>query len=247
MSGEFTPREEGDLVAAEYVLRLLEPEARMGARGRIAADPAFAASVEAWERRLAPLYDGFRDAAPPPDLWPRIERSLEEWPGETGADNVVALRRRTRVWQGVAGAMTALAAGLALVLGLRVAQPDPPLPQPRQVEAPVLVASLASEDGAAALAVAFQPAQGTMLVTPARLQPSAGHDHELWMIPRAGAAPVSLGVVRGAGPRRLTVPAALREAMAADAALALSVEPAGGSPTGSPTGPVIASGPLTRI
>ena len=247
MTDEFTPREEDDLAAAEYVLRLLEPEARMEARGRIGADPAFAAAVDAWERRIAPLYDGFPEAAPPPDLWPRIERSLEERSGDTGGDIVVALRRRTRVWQGIAGGMTALAAGLALVLGLRVSQPDAPAPQPRQVEAPVLVASLASEDGAAALAVAFQPAQGTMLVTPARLEAAAGRDHELWMIPRAGAAPVSLGVVRGAGPLRLPVPASLAEAMAADAALALSVEPAGGSPTGSPTGPVIASAPLTRI
>jgi anti-sigma-K factor RskA len=33
----------------------------------------------------------------------------------------------------------------------------------------------------------------------------------------------------------------------ADAALAVSMEPPGGSPTGQPTGPVIASGKLTSL
>jgi anti-sigma-K factor RskA len=35
--------------------------------------------------------------------------------------------------------------------------------------------------------------------------------------------------------------------VAAQATLAVSVEPPGGSPTGLPTGPVIASGKLTKL
>ncbi len=44
---------------------------------------------------------------------------------------------------------------------------------------------------------------------------------------------------------RLPVPAALRQG-AEGGSLAVSVEPKGGSPTGSPTGPVIYSGKLVR-
>ena len=246
MTDTFTPEEERDLVAAEYVLGLLEGRALMEARGRAATEPAFAAAVAQWEARLEPLTEGFAEVAPPEHLWESINRSLDAQ--ESGGPSVVSLQSRERMWRGWAVGMTAVAAGLALVLALGVAQPDPPPSAPPvEQREPALFASLASEDGRAALAVAFEPGRGTMVVTPARLLAAAGRDHELWLIPGEGAAPVSLGIVRGPEPRRMPVPAALRAAVAPEATVALSVEPTGGSPTGSPTGPVIASGPVTRV
>jgi anti-sigma-K factor RskA len=246
MTDSFTPDEDRDLVAAEYVLGLLEGQALMDARGRAANDPAFAAAIADWEARLAPMAEGFAEVAPPAHMWARIERALEAQ--AAGGDTVVRLERREKLWRGWAAGMTAVAAGLALVLALGIAQPDPPPSVPRaEQREPALFASLASEDGSAALAVAFEPERGTMVVTPARLEGAAGHDHELWLIAREGAAPVSLGLVRGAAPLRMALPAGLRSAVAPDATIALSVEPTGGSPTGSPTGPVIASGPVTRV
>ncbi|HEX7768700.1 MAG TPA: anti-sigma factor [Dokdonella sp.] len=47
------------------------------------------------------------------------------------------------------------------------------------------------------------------------------------------------------GSQRLVLSAAQREALAGAKQLAVSVEPAGGSPTGLPTGPVIHVAPLT--
>jgi anti-sigma-K factor RskA len=71
------------------------------------------------------------------------------------------------------------------------------------------------------------------------------HDHELWVIPADGK-PRSLGTM----PRTARMHARLEPAMARElhqgATLAISVEPTGGSPTGSPTGPVVASGKLER-
>jgi anti-sigma-K factor RskA len=245
MTETFSPEEERDLVAAEYVLGLLEGEALMEARGRVANEPAFAAAVVEWEARLAPMAEGFAEVAPPAHLWATIERALE---AKADGSTVVRLQRRERLWRGWAAGMTAVAAGLALVLALGVTQPDPPPSAlPAEQREPALFASLASEDGSAALAVAFEPERGTMVVTPARLPRAAGRDHELWLIAREGAAPVSLGIVRGPAPRRMAISAALRGAVAPDATVALSVEPTGGSPTGSPTGPVIASGPVTRV
>jgi anti-sigma-K factor RskA len=43
------------------------------------------------------------------------------------------------------------------------------------------------------------------------------------------------------------VPPALADRVTPDAALAVSLEPPGGSPTGQPTGPVIASGKLANL
>lgn len=252
MTDSFEPHEERDLLAAEYSLGLLEGAELEAARTRIGADPTFADAVEAWDRRLAPLFEGVAEVAPPAHLWPRIEQSIAARqtgePEAPGGDNVLLFRRRERMWRGIAGGMTALAAALALVLGLRIAQPDAPVPQapPQEAPAPTLVASVTSEDGAATLAVAFAPDRRTLLVTPTRIQPAAGHDHELWLIPASGT-PVSLGLVRADTPQRVQVPESLSGAVAPAATVALSVEPTGGSPTGLPTGPVIATGALRQI
>jgi anti-sigma-K factor RskA len=167
-----------------------------------------------------------------------------------GGDNVVQLRRRERLWKGYAAGMTALAAGLALFLGLRVAQPEAPAPAPQPqgpvAEAPALVASLASEAGDAALAVTVSADRRSVVVTPTRMAAAAGRAHELWLIPASGT-PVSLGVITPGEPRRHSIPDALVPEVRAETALAVSVEPEGGSPTGQPTGPVVASAPLRQI
>jgi anti-sigma-K factor RskA len=242
-----TPEEERDLAAAEYVLRLGDGEALLAARGRLTTDPDFAADVEAWERRLAPMFDGVEDVSPPPELWTRIEQAIG---GESAArpDNVVQLRKRERLWKGYAAGVTALAAGLALVLGLRVAQPNAPVPQqPGPVsEAPALVAALATEGGDATLSVTVSSDRRSVLVTPTRMAAVSGHSHELWLIPASGT-PVSLGVIAPDTPRRHSVPAQFIGEVRAETALAVSVEPVGGSTTGQPTGPVVASAPLRQI
>ena len=64
------------------------------------------------------------------------------------------------------------------------------------------------------------------------------------MIPKDGK-PRSMGVMP-AGPMHLEVARATAEMLAEGATFAVSLEPAGGSPSGLPTGPVIASGKLER-
>ena len=255
MTDSFQPHEERELLAAELALGLLEGAELDAARTRFRADPAFAEAVEAWEARLSPLFDGIQEVAPAADVWRRIEQAIagegeraSAAPSEPAVGNVLEFRRRERLWRGIAGGMTALAAALALVLGLRIAQPDAPVPQPapQEAPAPTLVASVTAEDGTAALAVSFEPDRRTLLVTPTRLQPAAGHDHELWLIPASGT-PVSLGLVRADTPQRVRVPESLSGAVAPAATVALSVEPTGGSPTGQPTGPIIATGALRQI
>lgn len=54
-----------------------------------------------------------------------------------------------------------------------------------------------------------------------------------------------MGVLASTGPSRMTLPAGQRAALKAGITLAVSIEPIGGSPTGLPTGPVVASGKLS--
>jgi anti-sigma-K factor RskA len=74
-------------------------------------------------------------------------------------------------------------------------------------------------------------------------------DLELWLVRLEDGAPastVSLGVLPRDESGIIEVSAELAAEMP-DNALALSVEPIGGSPTGQATGPVVAIGPVTGL
>jgi anti-sigma-K factor RskA len=70
---------------------------------------------------------------------------------------------------------------------------------------------------------------------------------ELWMLPGGSAAPVSLGLVSLDTVQVVKLPPALAGKMAGAWGMAMSVEPAGGSPTGAPTGPVIFKGQCVKV
>jgi anti-sigma-K factor RskA len=81
-------------------------------------------------------------------------------------------------------------------------------------------------------------------LTPVSIQPD--RVLELWAVPPQGA-PRSLGLVSSSGVSviaRDRLPKGALDARATSA-LAVSVEPVGGSPTGAPTGPVVFAGKLT--
>jgi len=239
-----TPRdEERDLRAAEYALGLLDAQAMREARVLAATDPEFAEAVARWESRLAPLFDEVPAAEPAHDMWARIERAIPVLPA--GDENVVQIGRSLRRWRSFAGGMTAIAASLAVLVGYQ-AMREGPVPIPATRPAPVLVASLSSEQANTSLSVAYEPRRFSLLVTPGQLTGAPGHDHELWIIP-AGGSPVSLGLVRAGAPARIQVPARLAPHFRSRSTIALSVEPVGGSPTGQPTGPVVAAGELVTI
>ena len=54
-------------------------------------------------------------------------------------------------------------------------------------------------------------------------------------------------MIPGSGVGRVTLPAPPDVALANVPALAVSLEPAGGSPTGAPTGPVLYTGKVERF
>jgi anti-sigma-K factor RskA len=237
------PEDDDDVLAGEYLLGLLEGPDLAAAKERAAADPLFAARVEAWATRLAPLFTG-SPAEPPASVWEAISAQLPSNDDEAPARAHASLRR----WRFATAGVTALAASLALVL---VTRPEPaPRPQAPPVSGapqsqPVLVASLKDEKTASAVTIAVGPAGSQLLVTPVRL-PDDARASELWIIPGDGT-PRSLGVIPAAAPSRVAVPAHHRAHIHAGATFAISLEPAGGSPTGAPTGPIAASGKISRV
>jgi anti-sigma-K factor RskA len=59
--------------------------------------------------------------------------------------------------------------------------------------------------------------------------------------------PKSLGVIARDRAMQVRIPESVRKSAEANAVFAVSLEPEGGSPTGQPTGPVVASGNLTEL
>ena len=67
---------------------------------------------------------------------------------------------------------------------------------------------------------------------------------EIWLIAGPDAAPVSVGLMQPDTLTQIPADGDLLALMEAGASVAISVEPLGGSPTGAPTGPVLAVGAL---
>lgn len=232
----------GTRLAAEYALGTMGGLARRRFEGLMAADPWLRREVRAWQDDLYGIVELIPERTPPERLWTHIETRL--WPVATGRVVPLAPKARpSRLWQVWSGLATAAALLLAVAVWRA---PAPPSPQPLAV--PDYVAVVSDRDGRPAWLV--RPAPGGGLAVSALAPQALASDRafELWLLPPGGAAPKSLGLLPADGGARLGVaPERLREIVEGDG-LAVSLEPAGGSPTGAPTGPVLYLGkPLPRV
>ncbi len=131
--------------------------------------------------------------------------------------------------------MGAAAACIALILFIALA-PKPPEAQ--------VVAILADDAGQPAWVALTGPGKGQVSVSAIRgVAPDPQHSFQLWGL--AGGAPKALGLLHNAPGERLSLAAA--DIPATGAALAVSREPPGGSPTGVPTGPVLYQGKVVAF
>jgi anti-sigma-K factor RskA len=186
----------------------------------------------------------------PPEIEPRVESRVER------SANVVQLARRVSRWRRMTVVMGAIAALLALYIGL--AQFAPGLvpfgsrtqvvaqaPGPAQLGAR-LVAVLQQEPTAPAFLLTVDPQSRTLVVRRVSATPEAGRSYELWLISSQFPAPKSLGVVGNDEFTQRPIPGNFDVATLRAASYAVSLEPAGGSPSGVPTGPVLFTGKIVE-
>ncbi|MCB1464068.1 MAG: anti-sigma factor [Nitratireductor sp.] len=222
-----------DLLAAQFALGTLDLAERREAERLAAAEPAFAALVEQWQERLAPLAEGYEPVPPPVAAKSAIEARLFGAP-----------QAATGFWHSLAfWRPFALAASLLLVvsLGINLYRWETP------GQGGSLVVSLQSVEASPVNFVAlYRPDSGAMRLSPVSGEAGIGKDFELWLI-EGDTAPVSLGVLPKSGVAEISLPPALADRFHAGTALAISLEPEGGSPTGVATGPVVALGKANPI
>ena len=222
-----TESDEIDVLAGEYVLGTLDAAERAAAHVQRRRNPALDAAIVAWEGRLAPLTDWVPPVAVSKGLLAKIEAKL---PLPDHPAQIVALERRARRWRGVAIATSTLAACLLLAIGgHELSRPHVPT---------TYVAVFQKDDASPAFLLTVDLATRVLSVRPVAAEPPAGKSYQLWIASeKSGAAPRSLGLIEVKQASTQRALAEYDRASVERATFGISLEPAGGSPTGRPTGP----------
>jgi anti-sigma-K factor RskA len=210
-----------DRLAAEYTLGTLRGPARRRFVRLCVTSAAARSAAYRWEDHWSALSRTLPPVQPSPQVWTAVSRRLF-------GDAAAAPRARRRTWP------LALAAGLvavAILVGLIVRQLAPP---PLQT-----LAILGTDTTHPVWRLERRLPLTALTVEVIGVVPeAAGKSYELWALPRGGA-PVSLGLLPAAGRAERTLSEPQRLALLSADKVAVSVEPLGGSPTGSPTGPIV--------
>lgn len=226
-----------ELLAQRYVLGTQRGAARRRFAALISQRDDIRQAVSNWEQRLLPLVWDLEPVMPSDLLWQRICREL-------GIDEATAIRlprTGSGIWPAIAATFALLAVFMAG--GWWQAEQRPPETVTEtvieRVPERVAVALVTSREGKPLWLTRIATASGELavrVVGDVAAQPA--NDYELWALTDAGV-PVSLGVLPQSGGLALALGSAATTALERSSTLAVSLEPAGGSPEPVPTGPVL--------
>jgi len=235
-----SPAPDYEEMAALHALGLLDEEGTRQLLDAAARDPEVRRLIDALDETAAHLGSVAPEVAPPPDLRDRIMSAL---PAERG--KIVAFP------QWIPYAIAACLLGLAIIQSLEIkrlqtgrkelqaqllgANDNVAVLQKSNAMINLRLTALEAKDPAYAAAkvlVAWDPNQqrGVIALQDLPLTP-AGHDYQLWVLDPNAPSPISAGVVTAARPF------AVAPVSVPHPGFAISLEPAGGSP--SPTGPIL--------
>ncbi len=217
----------------DYVLGLLDGPERLAFEARLAEDPALAAAVSRVQQQLQALDDTALPQPASPALWQAIERDIAAAaPAASGTVIPMARRRLPQpAWRGLMAASVAVALGLGYFTGAGM----------NTAPQPVMVAVLLNESDAGPGAIVEAYADDTVRLLPLEnFDVPAGQVLQVWTLPDAQTGPVSLGTLTDRGAMTLAGPDL--PPPQAGQLYEITIEPAPGSPTGRPTGPILVKG-----
>jgi anti-sigma-K factor RskA len=193
---------------------------------------------------------GVAELAPPRRVWQAIQARIAASAGPQASGFWESLA----FWRGWGLIATGCAAALLGALALQ---------QPQVVEVPkiVEVPPKAMQPSYVAILHATQNGQKLVFVAYAGRHSDElwvknialgdappAHGHELWGLPaKPGEPPRSLGMLPQVDKGTIKLAAVADQSLKDFPALAISIEPAGGSKTGLPTGPVVAKGDCLKF
>ena len=221
--------EQVDYLAAEYVLGTLHGGARRRFDRLITDRADVRIAVWRWERHLNEIASGIEPRRPPQRVWRNIRRRID-------LSQTVKPTWFTR-WRNLWLVLPTAAATAWLAIAIF------------PITAIDRVAVFADQNAQALWVISADLDKGE-LQTEAVNAPAlaSGSSYELWVLPADNQPPMSLGLLPiSAGSVESQISTQLIEALAGASQLAISLEPAGGSPTGLPTGPVVYAASLVTI
>lgn len=228
-------------LAAEYVLGTLSGRARRRFERLMTESYHVRSAVWHWERQLSPLAQATSSVQPRPRVWEQVLQRTGA--AQTDHESIgVRWFERLGLWRGLSLVATAAAVVLAVLLART----------PTEVVAPPAQQYVAVVNGAQSQPLWLVRAdvqQGRLAIRSINATaPAPTNSYELWILPAGGAAPRSLGLLpTGTASVDAELPVELRQLLASAQGLAVSLEPAGGSPTGAPTGPVVYQAAILSI
>lgn len=213
------------LIAAEYVLGLIDNQTRQQLDKRLNEDEPFAAEVLHWQKAFSGIDVTTHDVTPSSALWQQIEHDLIQRP----TSEVSSSHQRPLFWLG--WALAAAMAGVALFTHLY----NTPEMQP--------VAVLSGMQPNAQFVVSLDKAASVIQVSALNVALPQDKNLQLWLI-KGSAAPRSLGLIVHHDRNSFKLAG---ETLDNQTVLAISLEPVGGSKLAGPSGPVIFQGKVSQL
>ena len=213
-------------LAADYAMGLMSSAARRRFEQLLLDDAALRGELAQWQESLASLTEHLPEQPVPDRVWHGITARIDP--------QVLHVPEKRPFWNWLR--ITAAVCSLVIVVTLGVIY---------NRDNARYSATLLTADAQPALKIeAHEDFLNVEPLTLVAVDPQ--RSLELWAIPADGK-PISLGVIPVGGKGRVELSDAQKALIGKPVALAVSLEPKGGSPTGQPTGPVLYQGALAAL
>ncbi|MHC8359648.1 anti-sigma factor [Pseudomonas sp. LS2P72] len=213
-------------LAADYAIGLMPSAARRRFEQLLLEDAALRAELAQWQESLVSLTEALPEQSVPERVWQGITARIEP--------QVLHMPEKRPFWSWLRVTAAVCSLVIAVTLGVIYNRDNARYS-----------ATLLTADAQPALKVeAHEDYLNVEPLTLAAVDP--GRSLELWAIPADGK-PISLGVIPAGGKGRVELSDTQKTLIGKAIALAVSLEPKGGSPTGQPTGPVLYQGALAAL
>ncbi|MBE3637443.1 anti-sigma factor [Mangrovicoccus algicola] len=222
-----------DMLIDEVVLGLASDADCARLERMAAADPALAARLERARQRFAPLDDTATPLPVPEGFWDRLSDRLDTAqipPAPAEVVDLGEMRARLARWRGAAFGAVAASLLMACIAGWSLMVPP----------APLVVTVLLDADGDAVALVESARDNTTRITLLEQPEVPSGRVMQVWTKPDDAGPPVSLGLLADGRSETLTIRGLT--APASQQLYEITLEPAGGSPTNLPTGPILGVG-----
>ncbi len=228
-----------DGLAAEYVLGTMPARARRRFETQLKTSPSLRGVVSEWEARLTPMATEVPGLEPPRRVWQQIQARIN---GGRAPARPINWWNNAGFWRAATGIVTVALVTLSFFL---------PAVKPPATESSMMVVVMDDmQTRSPAMTVSWEPGEAKQKLLRLRV---IGHAEmapdtawELWMLPGGDKPPVSLGLITTHELQTLPVPPHLGDSLDDAWGLGMTVEPAGGSPLGKPTNPMLYMGQCVK-